>query len=83
MNCADILLGSAHLPAHTNGGWALPGGGRTDDRAVALEMAQKMAALIGEKTPLRSFNPPVELKRRRSRVAVAPGSTNATSSIGG
>ena len=78
MKVGDILLKSAHLPAHTNGGWALPGGGRTDDRAVALEIAQRMSVMIGKKAPLRSLNPPVLLKRRRQRVAVAPGSTNAT-----
>ena len=54
--CLDILIGSAHVPAHDAGGWAIPGGGRTDDRLVAETVAANISKLIGAKAPLRAQN---------------------------
>lgn len=61
----DILFGSACLPAHDHGGWALPGGKRVTDKQQALEVAKRLSYLIGERAPTTSRNPPVVLKRGR------------------
>lgn len=70
---SDILIGSAHVPAHVEGGWALPGGGRTTDPEVAIAVAGNISRLIGPKAPLKSLNQPIVLasrsRRRRSVLA--------------
>jgi hypothetical protein len=54
MRNQDILYGSAHVPAHAQSGWAIPGGKRTTDEAVARIVAKNIARLIGAKAPLTS-----------------------------
>ena len=61
----DILHRSAAVPAHIEGGWALPGGGRTECRDTAYAVAVAISRMIGDKPPLTSTNPPVVLKRRK------------------
>ena len=64
---ADILIGSAHIPAHADGGWALPGGGRTTDESAARTFASTLSKIIGPTAPVRSLNPPVILTRKRTQ----------------
>lgn len=64
---ADILFGSAHIPAHAEGGWALPGGGRTTDESVARVAASTLSKLIGPVAPVTSLNPPIILPRKRTQ----------------
>lgn len=44
MKRSDVRLGSATLPVHDDGGWALPGGGRTTDPLEAMAIAAELAA---------------------------------------
>lgn len=47
MEQRDVRLGNATLPAHADGGWALPGGGQTLCNLEALGVAAEMDRLIG------------------------------------
>lgn len=48
---ADIMLPNITLPAHADGGWALPGGGVTYDPIEANEIAKRLEKHIGRDTP--------------------------------
>lgn len=47
--CEDIRVGNGTVKAHAGGGWALPGGDRTDDLAVATWIAVQIDQLIGDR----------------------------------
>ena len=63
----DILFRSANVPAHVEGGWALPGGGRTANQDAAAMVAYRIALMIGPKAPLTSENAPIQLPARKTR----------------
>lgn len=71
MKRADVRLGGATLPVHEQGGWALPGGGRTTDPMEALAVAAELAALIpAHEVPERSRQPKAPSRTPRRTVQV-------------
>lgn len=51
MRRQDVWVGGATLPVHEDGGWALPGGGRTMDQLEAMAVAAELAALMPTEAP--------------------------------
>ena len=41
--------GNVEIVGHWNGGWALPGGGRTERRFVAENIAEELDKLVSKK----------------------------------
>jgi hypothetical protein len=60
MEQQDIRFGNATVPAHAQGGWALPGGGTTHKHAKALAAAADLDALMGCTVPM-TRRPPAEV----------------------
>ena len=46
MEQQDVRFGNATIPAHANGGWALPGGGVTRVQLEALAAATDLDSMI-------------------------------------
>lgn len=66
MKRKDILIGSATVPCHESGGWALPGGGVTTDFFVAAEVAAGLAEQIDKVRADNASRREEALKRRPS-----------------
>lgn len=49
MRKSDIRVGGATIPVHDLGGWALPGGSRTNDEEEATAVAAALAKVIDRK----------------------------------
>lgn len=47
MGQSDIRMGSATVPIHADGGWALPGRQRTENRIEAMAAAAEIDRLMG------------------------------------
>ena len=55
MEQQDIRFGNATIPAHSQGGWALPGGGTTRVQLEALAAASELDAMMrGAGVPMTS-----------------------------
>lgn len=46
MQLQDVRVGKSTVVEHADGGWALPGGGRTDDRLEAMGVAAEIDRLM-------------------------------------
>lgn len=64
----DVRFGGSTIPAHENGGWALPGGKVTRDPLEALAAATQFAKVI-DREPRRTKPKPAKPVIRRRKAA--------------
>lgn len=64
----DVRFGGSTIPAHENGGWALPGGKVTRDPLEALAVATRLARAI-DREPVRPKPERVKPVIRRRKAA--------------